>query len=131
MFVDASAMCAAILRELDVDEIGLKIHTAAAPITSPLAIYETVLAVARKNGAGLTAARADVAEFVAMAGIEVVGITSPEGESALDAFERYGKGRHPARLNMGDCFAYACARTRSLPLLFKGDDFGQTDIAVA
>jgi ribonuclease VapC len=45
--------------------------------------------------------------------------------------ERFGKGRHPARLNMGDCFAYACARAHGVPLLFKGDDFGLTDIEVA
>ena len=49
----------------------------------------------------------------------------------LDAFARFGKGRHPAALNMGDCFSYACARTRGLPLLYKDDDFAKTDIASA
>ncbi len=58
--------------------------------------------------------------------------SSPEiGRAAMDAFDRYGRGRHPARLNIGDCFAYACARTLAVPLLFKGADFSQTDIVVA
>jgi ribonuclease VapC len=51
--------------------------------------------------------------------------------TALDAFERFGKGRHPAALNLGDCFAYACARLAGAPLLYKGDDFPQTDIETA
>ena len=58
-------------------------------------------------------------------------ITEEVGRDAIRAFDRFGRGRHPARLNMGDCFAYACARSLAVPLLFKGDDFSQTDIAVA
>jgi ribonuclease VapC len=50
---------------------------------------------------------------------------------ALDAFRRYGKGRHPAALNFGDCFAYACAKHHKVPLLHKGNDFSQTDILTA
>ena len=53
------------------------------------------------------------------------------GMAALDAFVRYGKGRHPARLNLGDCFAYALAKTLDVPLLYKGDDFAKTDIRSA
>lgn len=48
---------------------------------------------------------------------------------ATAAYDRYGKGRHPARLNMGDCFAYACAKTHDARLLYKGDDFSKTDLA--
>jgi ribonuclease VapC len=51
------------------------------------------------------------------------------GHAALQAFARYGRGRHPAQLNMGDCFAYACARARNVQLLYKGDDFARTDLA--
>ena len=58
-------------------------------------------------------------------------ITVEIGRNALSAFERYGRGRHPAALNMGDCFAYACARQLDIPLLFKGDDFPLTDITIA
>ena len=53
------------------------------------------------------------------------------GRTAIKAFDRFGRGRHPARLNMGDCFAYACAKTLAVPLLFKDDDFSQTDVAIA
>jgi ribonuclease VapC len=63
--------------------------------------------------------------------VRVVPITAEIGRSALSAFERYGRGRHPAGLNMGDCFAYACAHHLEMPMLFKGDDFPLTDIMVA
>ncbi len=65
------------------------------------------------------------------ADIQQISISPAEHEVALDALDRFGKGRHPARLNMGDCFAYACAKTRALPLLFKGNDFPLTDIPAA
>ncbi len=58
-------------------------------------------------------------------------IGEPEAVRAFAAFVRFGKGRHPAALNMGDCFAYACAKANNAKLLFKGDDFSKTDIAAA
>ncbi len=62
--------------------------------------------------------------------ISVIPITPEIGRAALEAFERYGKGRdHPGQLNMGDCFAYACARALGVPVLYKGDDFARTDLA--
>jgi ribonuclease VapC len=63
--------------------------------------------------------------------ITVVPVTSGQANAAVAAFLRFGKGRHSASLNLGDCFAYALAKTRNLPLLFKGDDFSQTDIVPA
>ena len=60
-----------------------------------------------------------------------VDVAARDGAVAIEAFERFGKGRHPAKLNMGDCFAYASARSLSAKLLFKGDDFGRTDIEAA
>jgi ribonuclease VapC len=131
MFVDASSLCAILLREPGCLEYAEKIGRAEAPRTSAIAIFETVLGVARMVDGDVTLARRDVDDFVAAAGIEIVGIGEAELARALDAFDRFGKGRHPARLNMGDCFAYACARTHGVPLLFKGDDFGRTDIAAA
>jgi ribonuclease VapC len=53
------------------------------------------------------------------------------GQMAIDAFERFGKGRHPAALNLGDCFAYACARRLDTALLCKGSDFPRTDAMIA
>jgi ribonuclease VapC len=69
--------------------------------------------------------------FLERATVRVVPITAEIGHGALTAFERYGRGRHPAALTMGDCFAYACARALDVPILFKGDDFPLTDITVA
>ncbi len=63
--------------------------------------------------------------------IDVVSVSANQAELARDAFHRFGRGRHPARLNFGDCFAYALAKESTTPLLFKGNDFSQTDIAVA
>lgn len=64
-------------------------------------------------------------------GVEVVAFDEEQLALARAAFRRFGRGRHPAALNFGDCFAYALAKARTLPLLFKGDDFAQTDIASA
>ncbi len=63
--------------------------------------------------------------------IEVVPVTAEQAAVARDAWRCFGKGNHPAGLNLGDCFAYALARTAGEPLLFKGNDFGLTDIEVA
>jgi ribonuclease VapC len=129
MFVDASAICAILLEEPEAPALLARLDVATSPMTSSLALYEATLAIARAVPGGLAAARANVTSFAARARLAVVSIGAAEGEVALDAFDRYGKGRHPARLNMGDCFAYACARTHGVPLLYKGEDFDLTDLA--
>jgi ribonuclease VapC len=63
--------------------------------------------------------------------MEIVPITAIEIAAAQDGFVRYGKGRHPAGLNFGDCFAYGLAATRGVPLLFKGRDYALTDLTPA
>lgn len=128
MFIDASAICAILLNEPEADTLIAKLERAASPMTSALALFEATLAIARVSPGGPAAARIDIARFLGQAGVSIIDIGPAEYEAALGAFERYGKGRHPARLNLGDCFAYACARTRSVALLFKGGDFSQTDI---
>jgi ribonuclease VapC len=101
-------------------------------ITSPIAIYEAILGLCRAAHASVEEADTDVAEFLQIAGIDCVVVTQEDAQAALIAFARYGKGRgHPARLNMGDCFAYAAARIRGMPLLYKGNDFTRTDIESA
>jgi ribonuclease VapC len=70
-----------------------------------------------------------VDEFVQRTGMQILPITTEIGHAAIDAFDRYGRGRHAAQLNMGDCFAYACAKALGAPLLYKGDDFALTDLA--
>lgn len=131
MFVDASALCAVLLQEDDGDLYDAKVAGAPAPLTSAVAVFETVLAVARASQSDVVTARRAVSEYLEVSNVRMVAIGDGELDRALDAFDRFGKGRHPARLNMGDCFAYACAKTNGVPLLFKGDDFTHTDIAIA
>jgi ribonuclease VapC len=129
MFVDASAIVAILTREPQADELTGRLEQADAPLTSAVAIFEAVLGICRKRHSSVDEARNDVSEFLSAARIELVSIGAKEAETALDAFSRYGKGRgHPAQLNLGDCFAYAVAKNHHASLLFKGDDFGKTDI---
>lgn len=74
---------------------------------------------------------AELDQLIASLGIAVIPFTQSQAALAREAFRRFGKGRHPARLNFGDCIAYALAKERGEPLLFKGDDFSQTDIEAA
>jgi ribonuclease VapC len=131
MFVDASALTAMLVDERDARELLARLQNSAIRTTSPLAIWETVLAVARILGLDIKAANVAVEEFLVLAGINVAPVLADARHSAVDAFDRFGKGRHPAALNFGDCFAYACAKQAGLPLLYKGDDFPLTDIEPA
>src|SRR5262249_18403784 len=98
----------------------------------PITIFEAALGICRKRHASVEEAEEDVRQFLDMAGVRAVPITTREAETALFAFSRYGKGRgHPAQLNLGDCFAYAVGMTHRTALLFKGGDFEKTDIPVA
>ena len=131
MFADASALTAILVDERDAGELLARVQKYDVRITSPLAVWETVLAVARVLGLEIRVAEAAVEEFLALADIVVAPVPSEAGAVAINAFSRFGKGRHPAALSFGDCFAYACARHAGLPLLYKGDDFAQTDIETA
>jgi ribonuclease VapC len=132
MFVDASAIVAMAAGEADAPRFAAAVAKAARRLTSPIAVYESALAVARILPLPVDDARHAIAEFLAVAEIEVVAVPADAAALAIDAFARYGKGQgHPAQLNMGDCFAYACARHFDVPLLYKGDDFAQTDVRSA
>ena len=128
MFVDASAIVGSLAPEVDGPNLAARVTQADRLFTSPLAIYEAVLGLARSRNMAIDDAQTAVSDFLTDSRAE---ITEEVGRDAIRAFDRFGRGRHPARLNMGDCFAYACARSLAVPLLFKGDDFSQTDIAVA
>ena len=80
---------------------------------------------------GGPAAGAELDRFLETAGIALVDVSSEQVQAARRAWRRFGKGNHPAGLNFGDCFAYALAKSSGEPLLFKGEDFAQTDIEVA
>lgn len=131
MFVDASAVVAILARETDWKDLVLRIDAADRVVVSPVVVYESVLAVARIRAVPVDATTTAVVDFVGSIGAETMPIDAAVGRLALDAFARFGKGRHPASLNMGDCFAYACARSRDLALLAKGGDFARTDITLA
>ena len=131
IFVDASALAAIILREPEADRFIDALSRGERAVTSPLAVFEAALAVRRRFESTVREAVADVDELVSDLAIEIVPIERSQGHDALDAFDRFGKGRHPAGLNMGDCFAYALAKAHGAALLFKGDDFVKTDIAAA
>lgn len=129
LFLDASAIVAIIAREPEAVRLSQRLDWEPEPISSALALWEACRGLANARGIDLDEARTTVALFLQDFAIRIVAIQAADGELALDAHERYGKGNHPARLNMGDCFAYACAKTHGAELLYKGDDFAQTDLA--
>lgn len=131
MFIDASALTAILTSEQDARELLARMQNSNERLTSPLAIWETTIAVARQLGLEITDAQLAVEDFLKLVNVEVRAVPAEARDLAIDAYARYGKGRHPAALNFGDCFAYACARAAKAPLLYKGDDFPQTDIETA
>ena len=105
MFIDASALTALLTDEDDVRELLARLHQAKVRTTSPLALWEAAIAVARVLGLTVSETGEAVGEYLASMEIDVVAVSPQTAKIALDAFERYGKGRDPARLNLGDCFA--------------------------
>jgi ribonuclease VapC len=128
MFIDASALTALLTDEAGALELLARLQTAKQRMTSPLAVWEAAIAVARLLKLNVGEAGEAVQDYLVLMEIELIAIPPQTAKLALDAFERYGKGRHPAKLNFGDCFAYACARHLGQPLMFKGADFSKTDI---
>ena len=131
MFVDASALTAMLTDEADARVLLARMQNYPKRITSPLVVWETVIAVMRILGLTAHDAESAVEDYLKLMGITVVAVAAETRTLAIEAYDRYGKSRHPAALNFGDCFAYACARRERVPLLYKGDDFPQTDIEAA
>jgi ribonuclease VapC len=131
MFIDASALAALLTDEEDARELLARMQEADRRLTSPLAVWEAAIAVARVLNMPVREAAEATHDYLAVVEIEMVAVPPETAAIALDAFDRYGKGRHSARLNFGDCFAYACARVYRQPLMFKGSDFSRTDIETA
>lgn len=129
MIVDASALVAILRREPEADQLRESLIGARRRFTHAVSAFEAGLAIARLAGSAVEPARAVVDEFLADLSVDIVPIGPAEATGALAAYARYGKGRHPARLNMGDCFSYAVAKVRGMPLLYKGEDFALTDLA--
>lgn len=128
MIIDTSAMVAILYREPEAPVFAKLVHDADINRISVANYVELSIVVERQLGPG-GMRQADA--FFRRAGILVEPVTVSHGELARQAFLDFGKGRHAARLNFGDCFAYALAKFTAEPLLFKGEDFAKTDITPA
>ena len=128
MIIDTSAVVAILLAESDAARYERAISTAWPRRMSMVALLETTMVIEGRSGPD---AGDDLDEFLQEAEIELTPVTLEQVDAARRAWRRFGKGNHPAGLNFGDCFAYALASTTREPLLFKGGDFGLTDIEAA
>jgi ribonuclease VapC len=128
MIVDTSALIAIFFEESEAAGFSRIILEAPQCRISVANFLELCMVVERQMGAD-GGRQIDV--FLRRAGIVIEPITVEQGHVARQAFLDFGKGRHPAALNFGDCFAYALAKTTGEALLFKGRDFSQTDIVAA
>jgi ribonuclease VapC len=125
MVIDTSAVIACLFGESERASFVSAIGTDSVRLISVVGVVEASLVIlGRKRAGGL----ADLQVFLDDGEIERVPVDGRQAEAAIEAFRQFGKGRHPARLNIGDCFAYALAKTTGEPLLYKGRDFAQTDI---
>ena len=128
MFVDTSVFIALLTGEPDAGALAEKLGRARHRTTSPLVRLETAAVLATRLDITPKQAESLFDELVTEAEISIAPITDAIGRLAVECFETYGKGRHPAPLNIVDCFSYACAKALREPLLYKGDDFSQTDV---
>ena len=133
MFIDASSIVAILANEPEKEAFHRKIKLANRKSLSGLAKYEAALALRRISGRSIVETYQAVQEFAHVYAItQFVPIDQKITDAAITAFERYGRdNKHPAKLNMGDCFSYACAKVSEQTLLFKGNDFIHTDIKAA
>jgi ribonuclease VapC len=127
MIIDPSALIAILEQEPEAERISRALLSTPDRIISAASLVEVgiVMQVRRGNDGAR-----DLDLLLAKLRVEVAPFTARQAEIARKAFRRYGRGRHDAELNFGDCFAYALAKDASAPLLFKGDDFRQTDVTV-
>ena len=128
MVLDTSAIVAILLNEPDAASIASAIEAHSPRLLSAASLLEASMVVETRKG---EAGGQELDLFVYRASIEIVPVDAEQAEIARIAWRQYGKGRHPAGLNYGDCFVYALAKISDAPLLFKGTDFAQTDIRVA
>ncbi|WP_292071857.1 type II toxin-antitoxin system VapC family toxin [Brevundimonas sp. UBA7534] len=126
--VDTSALVAIILTEPEAEQYISAIEGASAIVISAVSVFEaeTVLAGRRDDRVARR-----VRQLIDGWSIRIQPFDDAQAGLASAAYARFGKGRHPARLNMGDCAAYALARSLDAPLLYKGEDFARTDVASA
>jgi len=124
MVIDTSAIMAVLRQEPDALRFALALEQDPVHLTSAATALEAWIVATSRAGAG---GGRDLDQLFAELSVEVVPVTADHVRLARQGYSRFGKGRHPAGLNFGDCFAYALAVASGQPLLFKGNDFAQTD----
>ena len=128
MVLDTSALVAILLGEPECDQFIAALAQAEDPLISAGTLLEASIVLQSKLGdVGLS----DLDELLATASVRCVAVDLAQAHCAREAFDRFGKGRHGAGLNFGDCFAYSLAKVAQRPLLFKGDDFARADVVAA
>ena len=128
MVIDTSAIVAVMLEEDGFEELTLKMGEAETREISAVSCMEASMVLISKRGEGIESV---LDTMLAEGEIAIVSANVGQAQIARKAFRDFGKGRHPAGLNFGDCFSYALAKQRGEALLFKGNDFSQTDVLVA
>lgn len=128
MVLDTSALIAILSAEPEAAALATAIAAAATRLLSAASLLETAIVIEARYG---QAGGQKLDELIRTAQIQIEPVTIEQVTAARLAYRAYGKGRHPAGLNYGDCFAYALAKINDEPLLFKGEDFSQTDIQAA
>lgn len=128
MIIDTSAVVAVLFQEPELDEFSDIIEAADKRFICAVNWYERSIVVRRRKGAS---ALAVLERFRQVAELRVLPFGETHAAIAVEAYDRFGKGLHPAALNFADCCAYALAKAEGMPLLFKGDDFSRTDIPSA
>ncbi len=125
MVIDTSAIVAIALNESDAPEIEARIADDPIRLISAATVLEAAMVLETRLG---EAGGREFDLWLVKIGAEVVPVDAEQSDAARRAWRRFGRGRHAAALNFGDCFAYALASTRGEPLLFKGEDFARTDV---
>jgi ribonuclease VapC len=128
MIIDTSALMAVLLDEREADNFTDLIMENDDCLMSAVSFVEATI-IAESNGGDGGVRQLDA--YLRTAGISIEPVTEEHALAARQAYSDYGKGRHPAGLNLGDCFSYALAKLSREPLLFKGNDFRKTDITPA
>lgn len=126
MVLDTSALLAILLNEPEAPDLASAIAADAVRLLSTATLVETSIVIEARVG---EAGGRELDLLLHKAAIEVVAVDAAQAELARHAYREFGKGRHRAGLNYGDCFAYALAQSAGEPLLFKGGDFARTDVA--
>lgn len=128
MVIDTSAIVAIAFNEPDAASLEQRIADDPVRVISAATMLEAAMVIEARLG---EPGGSELDLWLHKVGVEIVAVEAEHADQARRAWRRYGKGRHPAGLNYGDCFSYALAALTGEPLLYKGDDFSQTDIRAA